>query len=247
MVVRTPENLEVSYELSGASTRAAAYLVDVALMSLLLSVFQNLIVAFATPLPPEFLPYVAAILGIVAFISFNSYFILFELLWSGQSPGKRMVGIRVVKSGGFALSVTDSLLRNLLRAVDFLPVGYGVGLVSLLTTRSCQRIGDLVAGTLVVYQEQAASDSLFSTKAVEAAALPLAIVKLGSLPQKLVETCDEFLRTRGEMAPKYRQQIASDLLKLVETLSELAPASHQSDEAFLAAVVSQCGQIPQGS
>ena len=72
MVVRTPENLEVSYELSGAGTRAAAYLVDVALMSLLLSVFQNLIVAFATPLPPEFLPYVAAILGIVAFISFNS-------------------------------------------------------------------------------------------------------------------------------------------------------------------------------
>ena len=74
--------------------------------------------------------------------------ILFELLWAGQSPGKRVVGIRVVQTGGFSLRFPDSLIRNLLRTVDFIPLFYGVGLLSLLLTRHCQRIGDIDILTL---------------------------------------------------------------------------------------------------
>ncbi len=66
----------------------------------------------------------------------------------------------MIKQGGYALRFFDTLLRNLLRVVDFLPLFYGVGLTSLLLTRDSQRLGDLVAGTLVVYQEPVESGSL---------------------------------------------------------------------------------------
>lgn len=247
IVIRTPENLEVSYELAGAGTRAAAYFIDVFLMGLVLSLFQNLFVAILVPFGEEMQPYILAILGVLSFIYFNAYFMVFELLWAGQSPGKRIVGIRVVKTGGFALRFPDTLIRNLLRAVDFLPAFYGIGLVSLLLTRHCQRLGDIIAGTLVVYQEKTSSDTLFSTVTAAEASIQLSIVSLGAIPIDVVETCDEFLRTREQLAPKFRQEIANDLLNLVETISGLSPGSNQSAEAFLLCVVSQFGQIPAAS
>ncbi len=247
LVVRTPENLELSYQLAGAGTRAAAYVIDVFLMVAIVTVFQNLIAAALTPLLFEMRSYVAAALGILSFVCFNAYFIVFELLWAGQSPGKRLVGIRVVKTGGYALRFPDSLMRNLLRAVDFLPVFYGIGLTSLLLTRYCQRIGDLVAGTLVVYQGQNAADAILSTNVAGNQATQLPIVKLREIPPEVIETCDEFLRTRGQLAPKYRQQLADDLLDLIEKWCGLQPEANQSAEAFLGCVVTQVGQIPVAS
>ena len=97
---------------------------------------------------------------LVSFALYNGYFILFEWLLNGQTPGKRLLHIRVIKQGGYALRFFDTLLRNLLRVVDFLPLFYGVGLTSLLLTRDSQRLGDLVAGTLVVYQEPVQTESL---------------------------------------------------------------------------------------
>ena len=243
IVVRTPENLEVSYELAGAGTRAAAYTIDVILMMLVLNIFQGLIVAIVSPLPEEFRPYIIAVLGILSFVYFNAYFMAFELLWAGQSPGKRIVGIRVVKTGGFALRFPDTLLRNLLRAVDFIPLFYGVGLLSLLLTHRCQRLGDIVAGTLVVYQEGNSKEAPFSTVAEETSD-PLPIISLGMIPSDVMETCDEFLRTREQMAPKFRQQLAQSLVDLIEQMSRLAPASDQSMESFLSRIVSQAGRIP---
>lgn len=247
IVIRTPENLELSYELAGAGTRAAAYVIDVILMFVLMSLFQNLFAALIAPLSAEMQPYAAALLGILSFVYFNCYFIVFELLWAGQSPGKRFVGIRVVKTGGYALRFPDTLLRNLLRAVDFIPLFYGVGLVSLLLTRHCQRIGDLVAGTLVVYQDRDPADAVLSRTVTGNQAIQLPIVRLRAIPTDVVETCDEFLRTKDQLAPKYRQQLADELLDLIEKWSGLLPETKQSAESFLTCVVSQAGQIPVGS
>lgn len=243
IVIRTPENLEVTYELAGAGTRAAAYAVDVIVMFLVLNVFQSLLAALANAIGDSG-PYLLAIMGILAFVYFNAYFMIFELIWAGQSPGKRLVGIRVIKTGGFALRFVDSLLRNLLRIIDFIPLFYGVGLVSLLATRRCQRIGDLVAGTLVVYQQNGSTEAEVSFSSPATEVNPLSVVKLGALPAELVETCDEYLRSREQLGPKYRQQIGHELMELVEQISGLSPADNQSTEAFLLKVVSQAGQIP---
>ena len=74
--------------------------------------------------------WVAAIGFLLMFALYNGYFILLEWLLNGQTPGKRLLHIRVIKQGGYALRFFDTLLRNLLRVVDFLPLFYGVGLMS---------------------------------------------------------------------------------------------------------------------
>jgi len=247
VIVRTPENLEIKYELAGAGTRAVAFLVDATLMYLILSLLQGLVIAVVLPFGEKHPIYAGAVMALVSFLFFNGYFVIFEMLWAGQSPGKRTVGIRVVKKGGYALRLIDSLIRNLIRTVDFLPACYGVGLVTLLCTRYSQRLGDLVAGTLVVYENRVRTSSPFTSTSAEGLADESSILpqlQLASVPAEVIETCDEFLRTKSELASAPRQQIASELVYLIEKTSGLTPGSRQSDEAFLNCAVTEFGRTP---
>ncbi len=81
------------------------------------------------------------------------YPILFEY-FTGTTPGKKMLGLKVVYSNGLPLTLPGAMTRNLFRVIDFLPFGYLAGLISILMTRRFQRIGDWVAGTMVVYQHK---------------------------------------------------------------------------------------------
>jgi hypothetical protein len=85
----------------------------------------------------------------------------FETNWNGQTPGKRAFGIAVLNDDGTPLRWPAALTRNLLRAVDFLPLFYGIGLVAMLASRDFKRLGDLAAGTVVVYQAEKASPRVF--------------------------------------------------------------------------------------
>ncbi len=89
---------------------------------------------------------------IAAFLLDWLYPVTFEVL-TGTTPGKRSLGLMVVHDDGTPVGLPASLIRNLLRVVDFLPVCYGVGLVSTLADRDFRRLGDLAAGTLVVYAQ----------------------------------------------------------------------------------------------
>jgi uncharacterized RDD family membrane protein YckC len=91
-----------------------------------------------------------AIVFIGLFLVHWGYFTLFEAFGNGKTPGKRLARIRVIHRSGRAISFVESLARNLVRAVDYLPSLYAIGLVSIFVTRQSQRLGDLVAGTLVV-------------------------------------------------------------------------------------------------
>ena len=84
------------------------------------------------------------------------YFLVFEWLWQGQTPGKRLVGIRVIAWRGTAITFVQAAVRNLVRFADFLPVCNLVGFLVALTNREHRRLGDLAAGTLVVYLERKA-------------------------------------------------------------------------------------------
>ena len=75
---------------------------------------------------------------------------VFEIATNGQSPGKRVLGLRVIKVQGYPISFSDSAIRNIVRIVDMLPFAYGVGLLTMLLNKNWQRLGDLAAGTLVV-------------------------------------------------------------------------------------------------
>ena len=87
-----------------------------------------------------------------AFLLYYGYFAAFEALWGGQTPGKRAVGLRVISVTGQPITTFDALLRNLLRIVDQMPGIYAVGVLSIFFTARNQRLGDLVAGTVVVQE-----------------------------------------------------------------------------------------------
>lgn len=100
---------------------------------------------------------ILAIWVVTDFLLQSGYFIACELLMQGRSPGKAVIGLRVVRDGGLPITLRESALRNLLRMVDMMPVGqYLVGLVSMIVSKDVRRLGDFAAGTLVVREERAA-------------------------------------------------------------------------------------------
>jgi uncharacterized RDD family membrane protein YckC len=245
--VRTPENIELSYALAGPGSRAAAYLIDIFMMfvagQMLLNIAMAGFLVLLEAIGVESRQWVTAIAALATFGFYNTYFILFECLMAGQTPGKRFLHIRVVKQGGYALRFSDTLLRNLLRAVDFLPIFYGVGLTSLLLTRDSQRLGDLVAGTLVVYQEPVETGSLIpDLPPPDTAEVAFPAAQLLAVPSDLISLAAQYLRLRGELAPRPRQEVGAELVNFTRAISGLEPRPGQSVEGFLASVVRQVEQ-----
>jgi len=89
----------------------------------------------------------------ILFAVYWGYFAFFEAIWKGQTPGKRYSGIRVIKESGRPINAFEAIGRNLMRAVDVLPGLYGVGLVCMMCNRQSRRLGDFVAGTVVVHEK----------------------------------------------------------------------------------------------
>jgi hypothetical protein len=90
------------------------------------------------------------VMALVVFAVTVGYFILFEIIWSGQTPGKRLVGVRVLRENGYPVRPVDVAIRNLVRIVDGLPFGYAVGVLTMLCNGRAKRLGDFAAGTIVV-------------------------------------------------------------------------------------------------
>jgi len=141
--VATPEGIELTLRLAGPVPRALAWAIDLAI---------RLAVLFAVSMLASLLG--RAGMGVILLTAFFVEWLLpawFEANWNGQTPGKRAMGLAVLNDDGTPLRWPAALTRNLLRAVDFLPLLYGVGLVAMLVNRDFKRLGDLAAGTVVVY------------------------------------------------------------------------------------------------
>lgn len=144
--VETPEGVELHLRPAGPVARALALLVDQAI------VWSGLLLALAGL---AWLGQVGfGIWVILLFFAQWLYPVFFEVLGSGRTLGKRLLNLRVLRADGVPVDWGTSLLRNLLRFVDGLPFGYTVGLASVLLTRDFQRVGDLVAGTVVVHDPE---------------------------------------------------------------------------------------------
>ncbi len=154
--IRTPEGVEFSLPIAGPVSRALAYFVDFLLVvaaDALLAFGLSLMAIVSRDLSEAFLQIGFFVLPIV-------YGVLSEWLWRGQTVGKRLFQLRVVDAEGLKLRPSQLLLRNLLRAVDFLPLFYLVGGVTTLLNRKGQRLGDLAAGTVVIRLQRSASPDL---------------------------------------------------------------------------------------
>jgi uncharacterized RDD family membrane protein YckC len=121
-------------------------------------------------------------LAFVIFLNFAifwGYFALFEAYWHGQTPGKRVMKLRVIKDSGRQITLFEALARNLLRVIDYLPSLYLVGVITMLCNKRNQRLGDLVAGTLVVHERLDEPSLLYQTSTTLAAPVSFAAQPLG--------------------------------------------------------------------
>lgn len=155
--VATPERVAVDLPIAGLGSRAMAYVVDVGLLGATAMV-AYFAASFFLSDPVDSVLGLSNVVRLVllagGFFVMWIYWTLLEVLWHGQTPGKRLLRIRVVKGDGSPVTVFASAVRNLLRVVDFLPACYPVGLISMLVDKKHRRLGDLLAGTVLVRDEQ---------------------------------------------------------------------------------------------
>ncbi|MES2176826.1 MAG: stage II sporulation protein M [Gemmatimonadota bacterium] len=156
--VETPELVVLTYSLAGVGSRVLAALTDLAIcIGAFLTIVIALVALTRSRLGLSFdasASWGIAVLGIAQFLIVWGYYVLFEGLMDGQTPGKRLHRLRVVRDGGYSVTFGTSAVRNLVRMIDMQPVFfYFVGLTSMLFTKRGRRLGDLVAGTIVVRED----------------------------------------------------------------------------------------------
>jgi uncharacterized RDD family membrane protein YckC len=240
--IATPENVAFGYTIAGLGSRFLAALVDtliILVLQLLVNVTLILIVVniFDVQLFSGELDQTAAwavgVLGLIAFGFFWGYYIFFEMLWNGQSPGKRLIGLRVIRKDGTPITLTEAIVRNLIRLIDFLPAYYGVGVVAIFVDGQSRRLGDMAAGTLVVRDRAAITlESLAGgsrspvepASGAEAAAARWPVNRLSSRERELAE---EFLRRRDTLPN--RAVLAKKILAALYRQMEM-PVEPDDDE-----------------
>ena len=219
LVVSTPERVSFDYQVAGLGTRAIAQLLDLLiLICVLIAVFIVASVASVLGTGTAIL-----ILAIGAFVVIFGYFWLSEALWSGQTIGKKAFRLRAVGDRGEPLTFVQAAIRNIVRIIDFLPYGYGVGLIVLFAHGKGKRLGDLAAGTIVVkdsdyvwlWQLQGARPTSPPGAAspppeTYAAASP-AELTLRRLDPELRRFVSSYARRRHELSLEVRVQLASQV------------------------------------
>jgi uncharacterized RDD family membrane protein YckC len=148
--VNTPENVRIEYELAGIGSRGLAAIVDATTIVLTLFVIAMLAWMFTYYGFFTLSKIFWTVLTVTGFLTFVGYYIYFESVWNGQTPGKRALGIRSVRDGGTPIDITAVTVRNLVRLIDMLPSMYVVGVLSIVFSQSNKRLGDYAAGTIVV-------------------------------------------------------------------------------------------------
>lgn len=248
--VVTPEQVAIRYELAGFGSRALAALADALIQSL---VFLALLLAglaiFDTGLEEidtweKFASsFFTGMFLILVFLIFWGYHIFFESLWNGSTPGKRLLGLRVIKDGGHPVDFRAVVTRNLLRAVDilpgippFIPV-YGFALISVLCNDRFKRLGDLAAGTIVVRhggEEEARAAALFGETEVFRLLDPGTLRQVGRLTREEHRLVQRFLNQREVLAQPLRGEFARRLAApLMEKLEYRPPALGFDEERWL--------------
>lgn len=169
----TPEGITLSLRPAGIVARGLAYLIDLAIRG---SIFIAVAITVGVMGKAG-----VAVLLLVYFGLEWFYPVVFELTRAAATPGKRALGLRVVMDSGLPVTPAASLTRNLLRAADFMPAAFGAGLVSMLWRRDSKRLGDLAAGTLVVFTDAVKLHGEVPLSAPQAPARPLSAAEQASV------------------------------------------------------------------
>jgi uncharacterized RDD family membrane protein YckC len=159
--ISTPEQVSFHYETAGIGSRSLGALLDSLIIFTVLFLMDCALLALlpamavSTSLSGDESStawgyVVAAAIVLVQFLFFWGYYVFFEIVWRGSTPGKRAARLRVMRRDGQPIGAGEAVIRNLVRLIDFLPIAYGIGLISMFVDKDARRLGDFAAGTIVV-------------------------------------------------------------------------------------------------
>lgn len=226
----TPESVELEFTLAGIGSRSLALLLDYVFLGVgllafwvLCSWFADGLISWLETLGFNYITapiWLFAIALLISFILFVGYFFLFETLWRGQTPGKRIFHLRVIQSTGQPIGATQALLRSLLRPIDDTLL---LGALFIIFGKQEQRIGDLVANTLVIQESYADKKRaiVISSAAKTLAALLPDIAQVKRLSSDNFATLTEYLQQRSRLDPTIQKQLRTTLAHQARELVHL--------------------------
>jgi len=220
LAIRTPEGVEFSLALAGPMTRFLAWTLDAFAIGAAASAINKLllILAFISP------DLAIATTTLSFFVLSIGYGIGLEWLWRGQTIGKRVLGLRVMDARGFKLHVSQIVIRNVLRAVDTLPVFYMVGGIACAVNEYSQRLGDIAANTVVVRRQPLTipdTSVLLGERYNSLLAYPNLAMRLRHRAKpELVEIALEALSRRDTLDPGARLRVFDELAAQFRALVE---------------------------
>jgi uncharacterized RDD family membrane protein YckC len=239
LTIDTPEQTSLEFPLAGIGSRFVAMAIDTAIQ---VGMFFVLFFALLLTIPAFRLfgnvgtQWVVAGWIVGFFVIYYGYFAFFEAIWNGQTPGKRYAQIRVMKDDGRPINVYDAIARNLLRIVDQLPFLYGIAIVSVFFSKQNKRLGDFVAGTVVVHEKTVETARPFQETQVDAAAPAYEVSRITVDELRLIET---FLQRRDTFDPTLRGSMAAQITARISCKLEVQVRGWPANEKFLEAVHSQ--------
>jgi hypothetical protein len=186
----------------------------------------------------------AAIYVVVFFVFFWGYDVAFEVLASGRTPGKRWNGLRVVRSEGQPIGFLASATRNLLRLIDWLPSLYLVGIASIFATTKNQRLGDIVAGSVVVREHRAGVGSPRTAVPVYAASTggSSAIWDVSAITSEELAAVRSFLERRSDIDWNARNELATTIAARLRPKVAGVPDHLRSEEFLEQLAVAKAGR-----
>ena len=232
--IDTPEQIALELPLAGIGSRFLAIAIDT-LIQFALYLITGLIFIFTMPLGSSVFMFLPKLIGpalaiFILFAIYWGYFAIFEIIWKGQTPGKRFAGIRVIKESGRPINAFESVGRNLLRAVDVLPGVYGVGVVCMMCNRQSRRLGDFVAGTVVVHEKPTEEMRPSWNTSAETSAATAGLAQVSVEELVLIET---YLGRRWDLDPEVRLKTAIQIADRIKTKTGLQSLPSQHVDDFL--------------
>jgi uncharacterized RDD family membrane protein YckC len=231
LIIETPEQTSIEFPLAGIGSRFLAVLIDSLIQVAAVIVLGLLFVGLGFSLRNAGFGgsstagiWIVAILIFAYFLLMYGYFMLFESIWNGQTPGKRLTHIRVIKDSGQPITAIDAVGRNLLRLVDQLPFAYGIGVVCAWISPQSKRLGDYVAGTVVVHEKPFETVAPQWDAPAQASAHQYGANRLTPEEFALVET---FLSRRSALEEGVRYDTAASIVRRIESKLTLPPGGEK--------------------
>ena len=230
LIIETPERVQLEFALASIGNRFLAVAIDhfvqyfsmfvIAWIFLSIAGYGGSDIANADQFVAEMPKWTIAVMILVVFLVFAAYFIVFEWLWNGQTPGKRLLKLRVIREDGRPLTLWEAIARNLLRIGDAMPgfviPVYSVGLIVIFLSSRDQRLGDIFAGTVVIRErsdEAPTFKETFSNRITDAAFIRVqkpagTEANVKALSGREVEVIESFLRRRWDLTDRQRLWMA---------------------------------------